>query len=72
MLSYGPKLDDCFRRIAWYVARVNSGASPATLPVELPTSFELVINKRAAGAMGLNGAADFARSGRRGDRVKSP
>ena len=54
VLSYGPKLDDCFRRVAWYVARVNGGASPATLPVELPTSFELVINKRAAASMGLN------------------
>ncbi len=53
VLSYGPKLDDCFRRVAWYVARVNGGASPATLPVELPTSFELVINKRAAAGMGL-------------------
>jgi putative ABC transport system substrate-binding protein len=53
VLSYGPKLDDCFRRVAGYVARVSGGASPATLPVELPTSFELVINKRAAAGLGL-------------------
>lgn len=53
VLSYGPKLDDCFRRVAWYVARVTGGTSPATLPVELPTSFELVINKRAAAETGL-------------------
>ncbi|TMJ26611.1 MAG: hypothetical protein E6G95_13225 [Alphaproteobacteria bacterium] len=52
-LSYGPRLSDCFRRVAWYVARVSGGAAPSTLPVELPTAFELVVNKRAATGMGL-------------------
>lgn len=53
VLSYGPRLSDCFRRVAWYVARVAGGAAPGTLPVELPTAFELVVNKRAAAGMGL-------------------
>jgi len=53
VLSYGPKLDECFRRVAWYVARVAGGAAPSTLPVELPTAFELVVNKQVAEGMGL-------------------
>jgi putative ABC transport system substrate-binding protein len=53
VLSYGPRLADSFRRVAWYVARVSDGVAPGSLPVELPTTFELVVNKRAAAAMGL-------------------
>jgi putative ABC transport system substrate-binding protein len=53
VLSYGPNLNECFRRVAWYVARVLGGAAPASLPVELPSAFELTINKQAAGRLGL-------------------
>ena len=53
VLSYGPDLQVCFGRVAWYAARVLGGAAPSTLPIEQPSSFELVINKKAADGLGL-------------------
>lgn len=53
LLSYGPNIRQVFRRLASHVDRVLRGAKPADLPVELPTVLELVINLRAARAMGL-------------------
>jgi putative ABC transport system substrate-binding protein len=54
LLSYGPSLPDLFRRAAPYVDKVLKGANPANLPVEQPTKFELVINLKAAKALGLH------------------
>ena len=54
LISYAPDTDDSFRRSASYVDKILRGASPADLPVQLPTKFELVINLRAAKALGLD------------------
>lgn len=53
LISYGPHFPDLFRRAANYVDRILRGTSPADLPVQQPTKFELVINARSAKALGL-------------------
>jgi len=53
LLSYGPLPQERFQRMAMYVDRILRGASPGDLPVERPTKFELVINLKAAKALGL-------------------
>ena len=53
LMSYGLNYCKHYERSAYYVDRILKGAKPADLPVELPASFELVINRKAAGAIGL-------------------
>ena len=53
LVSYGPDLQDLFRRAADYVDKILRGAKPADIPVEQPTRFDLVINRKTAKAIGL-------------------
>jgi len=53
LATYGPNLNDAFRRLAVYADRILKGARAASLPVELPTRFELVVNLKTAKALGL-------------------
>jgi putative ABC transport system substrate-binding protein len=53
LLSYGVDQVDTFRRAATYVDRILRGATPAELPVQLPTKFEMAVNLKTAKALGL-------------------
>jgi putative tryptophan/tyrosine transport system substrate-binding protein len=53
LLSYGVDLTDNFRRAATYADRILKGANPSELPVQAPVKFELVVNLKAAKALGL-------------------
>ena len=64
--AYGPRLIPIYRQYARMVAKILRGAEPADIPVEQPTHFELVINLRAAQAIGREVPADLVL---RADRV---
>ena len=51
--SYGPKLSESYRRLAYYVDRVLKGTPPSDLPIERPTRFEMVVNMKTAKTLGL-------------------
>ena len=53
LVSYGPNLEDQFRRAASYVDRILKGAKPADLPVQAPTKYELLVNLKTAKALDL-------------------
>jgi putative ABC transport system substrate-binding protein len=53
LLSYGPDLVDPFRRAASYVDRILRGTKPGDLPVQFPTKFEMVVNRKTAAVLGL-------------------
>jgi putative ABC transport system substrate-binding protein len=53
LISYGPNLPDVYRSSARTVVKILRGHSPANLPIELPTRFELVVNLKTARMLGL-------------------
>ena len=53
LITYGPDLTDLLRRAASYVDRILRGEKPSELPVQAPTKYELIINLKAAKALGL-------------------
>jgi putative tryptophan/tyrosine transport system substrate-binding protein len=59
LMSYASSLPEIYRRSATLVDKILKGASPADLPIERPTKYELVINLKAAKALGLNISRDF-------------
>jgi putative tryptophan/tyrosine transport system substrate-binding protein len=53
VLTYGPNLRECYRRLAYFADRVLRGTKPADLPIELPSTVEFVINLQSAKAIGI-------------------
>ena len=53
LLSYGPNWVDIYRRVATYVDRILRGEKPGDLPVQFPTKFEMVVNRKTAKTLGL-------------------
>jgi putative tryptophan/tyrosine transport system substrate-binding protein len=53
LISYGPDIEDLYRRAAAYADRLLKGAAPSGLPVQQPNKFELVVNRKTANAIGL-------------------
>ncbi len=53
LCTYGPRLADSYRRLAYYADRVLRGTKPAELPIEQPTTIETIVNLKTADALGI-------------------
>jgi putative ABC transport system substrate-binding protein len=60
LMAYGPRFSACWYRAAHFVDRLLAGASPADLPIEQPTAFDLVVNPQTAAALGITLPPDVA------------
>ena len=69
LMAYGGSFAELYRRAASHVRKILQGMSPAELPVEQPTKFELIINLKTAKAIGVT-VPPSARPCRRGDRMR--
>jgi putative ABC transport system substrate-binding protein len=54
LISYGPNVGELYRRCGDYVGKILHGAKPGDLPIQRPEKFDLVINLKAAAAVGLD------------------
>jgi len=54
LMSYSPNDNEMYRRVAFYIDQILKGAKPGDLPVEQPTRYEIVINRKTATALGLS------------------
>ncbi|HVF65822.1 MAG TPA: ABC transporter substrate-binding protein [Casimicrobiaceae bacterium] len=54
LMSYGPSIEEMYRRTTGFVDRILKGAHPRDLPVEQPTKFEMVLNLKTAKALGID------------------
>ena len=66
MVSYGANVPSMSRKAAQYVDKILRGANPADLPIEQPTTFELILNLKTAKSLGVAMAESFIL---RADRV---
>jgi putative ABC transport system substrate-binding protein len=69
LISYGPNRVEQFQRAAAYISRILNGEKPANLPVQAPTKYELVVNFKAAKALGLEIPSSVLA---RADEVEAP